>query len=111
MASILASLVIVALVIAHHFADGTLQESDKPKGPKVTDKVTFFSLWMETVSGGDKAWAGSSVLDRGPLLGCRPVGTRKQELCNISKHSRPYIPISSLIPFAIAGFLRHNDRR
>jgi len=41
MASILASLLIAAFVIAHHFADGTLQESDKPKGPKVTDKVYF----------------------------------------------------------------------
>jgi peptidyl-prolyl cis-trans isomerase B (cyclophilin B) len=41
MASILASLFVAAFVIAQYFADGTLQESDKPKGPKVTDKVYF----------------------------------------------------------------------
>jgi len=41
MASILVSLLIAAFLIAHHFADGTLTESDKPKGPKVTDKVYF----------------------------------------------------------------------
>jgi len=41
MASVLASLVIAAFFVAQHFADGTLQESDKPKGPKVTDKVYF----------------------------------------------------------------------
>jgi len=41
MASILGSLVIIAFLIAHYVADGTLTESDKPKGPKVTDKVYF----------------------------------------------------------------------
>lgn len=42
MASVVASLLVAAFLIAHHLAYGTLQESDKPKGPKVTDKVNIF---------------------------------------------------------------------
>jgi peptidyl-prolyl cis-trans isomerase B (cyclophilin B) len=41
MASVLTSLVVVAFIVAQYFADGTLQGSDAPKGPKVTDKVYF----------------------------------------------------------------------